>query len=227
MGEVLAVKVWAVKSGILTLVAALALVGCGSDKGATGNFTDIRKALTPKFGKEVPAPAPAVTRASITATGAPLIRASIPARGAVAYLGVRATKGDIITWQTTDRTSVVLQRGMVLETRGLGDELMSARVPSAGQIAMGTGSFNREYYYLDGSDQQIRWDYACTWEVTGNETIQIIGLAYDTKLVTETCRGAEGRITNQYWVESGGKIRQSVQWISKGVGYMKLESLIE
>jgi Group 4 capsule polysaccharide lipoprotein gfcB, YjbF len=222
MGEVLAVK-----SVILILVTALALAACGSDKAATGNFTDIRKAFTPKFGKAVPAPAPAVTRESITATGAPLIRASIAARGAVAYLGVRATKGDVITWQTTDRTSVVLQRGMLLETRGLGDELMSARVPSAGQIAAGTGSFQRAYYYLDGADQQIRWDYACTWEMTGNETIQIIGLAYDTRVVTETCRGAQGRITNQYWVESGGKIRQSVQWVSKGVGYMKLESLIE
>ena len=222
MGEVLAVK-----SVILTVVATLALAGCGSDKGATGNFTDIRKAFTPKFGKEAPAPAPAVTRESITATGVPLIRASIPARGAVAYLGVRATKGDIITWQTTDRTSVVLQRGMMLETRGLGDELMSARVPSAGQIAAGTGSFDRQYFYLNGADEQIRWDYACTWEVTGTQTIQIIGLAYDTRVVTETCKGAQGRITNQYWVESGGKIRQSEQWVSKGVGYMKLESLIE
>jgi Group 4 capsule polysaccharide lipoprotein gfcB, YjbF len=222
MGEVLAVK-----SVILTLMAALALAGCGSDKGATGNFTDIRKALTPKFGKDAPAGVPAVTRESITAAGVPLIRASIPVRGAVAYLGVRATKGDIITWQTTDRTSVVLQRGMVLETRGLGDELMSARVPGAAQIAAGTGSFQRQYFYLNGTDEQIRWDYACTWEVTGNERIEIIGLAYDTRVVTETCRGAEGRITNQYWVESGGKIRQSVQWISQGVGYMKLESLIE
>jgi hypothetical protein len=142
-------------------------------------------------------------------------------------LGVRATKGDIITWQTTDRTSVVLQRGMVLETRGLGDELMSARVPGAAQIAAGTGSFQRQYFYLNGTDEQVQWDYACTWEVTGNERIEIIGLAYDTRVVTETCRGAEGRITNQYWVESGGKIRQSVQWISQGVGYMKLESLIE
>lgn len=222
MGEVLAVK-----SVILTLVAALALAGCGSDKNATGNFTDIRKAVTSKFGKTTPTPAPVVTRESINATGVPLIRVSLPAREAVAYLGVRAAKGDVVTWQTVDRTSVVLQRGMLLETRGLGDELMSARVPSAGQIAAGTGSFQRQYFYLDGSDAQIRWDYSCTWEVTGNERIEIIGLAYDTTLVTESCRGAEGRITNQYWVESGGKIRQSVQWVSKGVGYMKLEGLIE
>jgi Group 4 capsule polysaccharide lipoprotein gfcB, YjbF len=122
---------------------------------------------------------------------------------------------------------VVLQRGMVLETRGLGDELMSARVPPAALVASGTGSFQREYYYLDGADQDIRWDYDCTFATTGHETIEIIGLAYDTRIVTETCRGAEGRITNQYWVESGGKIRQSLQWISKGVGYMKLESVIE
>ncbi len=222
MGEVLAVK-----SYILAVMAALALAGCGSDKNATGNFTEIRKALTPKFGKVVPTPAPAVTRASIEAIGVPLIRASIPVRGAVAYLGVRATKGDVITWQTTDRTSVVLQRGMLLETRGLGDELMSARVPTAAQAASGTGSFQRTYFYLDGADQEIRWDYACTFESTGNETIEIIGLSYATRVVTETCRGAQGRITNQYWVESGGKIRQSVQWVSKGVGYMKLESLIE
>jgi Group 4 capsule polysaccharide lipoprotein gfcB, YjbF len=224
MGEVLAVK-----SFVLAVLAALTLASCGSDKGATGNFTEIRKALTPKFGKATAAatPAPEVTRAAVEAAGAPALRASIPSRGAVAFLGVRATKGDIITWQTTDRTSVVLQRGMVLETRGLGDELMSARVPPAALVASGTGSFQREYYYLDGADQDIRWDYDCTFATTGRETIEIIGLAYDTRLVTETCRGAEGRITNQYWVESGGKIRQSVQWISKGVGYMKLESVIE
>jgi Group 4 capsule polysaccharide lipoprotein gfcB, YjbF len=222
VGEVLAVK-----SVILTLIAALALAGCGSDKGATGNFTDIRKALTPKFGKDAPAAAPAITRESIRALGVPLTKATIPARGTSGFLGVLDTKGDVTTWQTTEREGVVLQRGMLLQSRGLGDDLMSARVPSAGQVVSGTGTFQRQYFYLNGTDEDIVWDYACTFEATGRETIEIVGLAYDTRVVTETCRGAEGLITNQYWVESGGNIRQSVQWISKGVGYMKLESLIE
>jgi hypothetical protein len=222
MGEVLAVK-----SIILAALAALTLASCGSDKGATGNFSEIRKALTPKFGKTAPAAVPAVTRESVAAAGVPVLRVSLPAREAVAYLGVRRVKGDITAWETVDRTSVVVQRGIVLETRGLGDDLMSARVPSAAQVTSGTGTFERTYFYLDGADQEIRWDYTCTFATTGQEPIQIIGLAYDTRIITETCRGAQGRITNQYWVEPGGKIRQSVQWISKGVGYMKLESVIE
>jgi Group 4 capsule polysaccharide lipoprotein gfcB, YjbF len=222
VGEVLAVK-----SVTLTLVAALALAGCGSDETATGNFADIRKALTPEFGKDAPVAAPAITRESIRQLGVPLVRASIPARGSVGFMGVLDTKGDIVTWQTTSRDGVVMQRGMVLQSRGLGDDLMSARVPSAAQVAQGAGSFARQYIYLNGADQEVKWNYACTFEQTGSETIEIVGLAYATRLVTETCDGSEGRITNQYWIEPGGSIRQSVQWISKGVGYMKLESLIE
>lgn len=222
MGEVLAVK-----TTFLVILAAIALAGCGSDKIATGTFTDVRTALTPKFGKEAAAAVPAVSRDSIRQLAVPLMKGSIPARGSVGYMGVLDTKGDIVTWQTTSRDGVVLQRGMVLQSRGLGDDLMSARVPSAGQVVSGSGSFNRQYIYLDGADQEVRWDYTCTFEQSGSETIEVVGLAYATRVVTETCNGVQGRITNQYWVESGGNIRQSVQWISKGVGYMKLESLIE
>jgi hypothetical protein len=142
-------------------------------------------------------------------------------------MGVLDAKGDTVTWQTTGRDGVVLRRGVVLQSRGLGDDLMSARVPSAAQISQGSGTFARQYFYLDGADQEIRWDYACTFAASGAETIEIVGLAYATRLVTETCQGAQGVITNQYWFESGGNLRQSVQWISKGVGYMKLGSLIE
>jgi len=222
MGEVLAVK-----SVILALIAAIALTACGSDKSATGNFTDIRNVLTPKFGKSAAVAAPPITRDAVRQLGVPLMQGTVLARDTVGYMGVLDTKGDIVTWQTTGRDGVVLQRGVVLQSRGLGDDLMSARAPSAGQIAQGSGTFQRQYFYLNGADQEIRWDYACTFAPSGNETVAIVGLAYATQKVTETCQGAQGVITNQYWFESGGNLRQSVQWISKGVGYMKLQSLIE
>lgn len=222
MGEVLAVR-----NVILTIAAVLALGACGNDEGATSNFNDIRKALSPKLNQDAAVANAPITRDAIRQLGVPLMRGTVPARGTVGFMGVLDTKGDIVNWQTTGRDGVVLQRGVLLQSRGLGDDLMSARAPSAGQIIQGSGTFQRQYIYLDGADQEVRWDYACSFAPAGPETIQIVGLAYATQRVTETCRGAPGVITNQYWIESGGNIRQSVQWISKGVGYMKLESLIE
>jgi hypothetical protein len=210
------------------LLSAAALAACGNDTESTSAFKDVKTfAASAVKGKKDGAKKEdaGLTRAALDAAGVPSIRASIKNRGAVALLGVRVNRGDLVTWETSDGSAITLRQGLLIETRGLGADLMSAAVPSPAQLVSPGGTHTRVHYYLDGEDNTIRRDYSCEMSLVGPETIEIVERSYATIHVTETCRSAAGKITNQYWFESNGNIRQSLQWVSRGVGYLKLEEL--
>lgn len=225
MGPVLAM----IRNRVLCAATVL-LVACGSDKDAMGGLQQVRSVVggVIGLGKGKSAPAVAeVTRAQITALGAPQIRIKVPARNGVAFLGIRSTSGRIVTWQTSDGISLTLRDGILLETRGFGEDLMSAQVPAAAQISTSTGPTARAAFYLDGADRTIRHDFACTLAPGGPAVIEVLERTYDTRRVTETCTGPTASFTNQYWFEASGKLRKSTQWVSRTVGFLELEMLVD
>lgn len=213
---------------VFALVSAALLSACGNDTESTGAFTDIKNfasaAVKGRKAGEAKAEAP-LTRAALDSAGARTVRVSIKNRDAVALLGLRVDRGDVVTWETSDGSAVTLRQGVLIETRGLGADLMSAQVPTPAQLVQPGGTHARVHYYIDGEDRTVRRDYTCEMSLVGQETIEIVERTYPTIHVNETCRSAAGKITNQYWFESTGRIRQSVQWVSQGVGYLKLEEL--
>ena len=70
--------------------------------------------------------------------------------------------------------------------------------------------------------------YDCVTSTVGIERIEVLGRAYGTTHLTETCTRSSGggKVTNEFWIE-GAAIRQSRQWVSGGLGYIDFARVID
>lgn len=203
----------ALKSVIAALACFAVLTGCG-----------MLQKLTPRAGGEL-APIGRVSRADIEKSGQPVMRLKVPSRGIDTFLTIRDRRGDVVNWFSADGMLFTFRGDVLIETRGLGADLMSSAAPGAGQIA-GGGPYRRAYFFVDDDDQTGRRDYTCRTGTEGSEQLVIYGRAHATRKVSETCEREVGRITNHYWLE-GGKIRKSREWISPGIGQIEFERVVD
>jgi len=231
MGKVLAMS----RAG-LALAAGLVLAGCGNDPGATGGeaFLAAGRVLTEQVRALRPgaAGAPPVSRAAIGDFPDPLLHARIPGRGAEALLGVIAQSGETVTWATPDQITLTLKDGMVVATRGLGDDLMSAQVPDVAVLAAaGAGRALRRHFHIAGDEGRRREDFHCEIALLGPETIEVLERRHETLHLTETCADpatpATPAFVNEHWIEPGGLMRRSRQWIGAGIGRIELQRVVD
>lgn len=218
----------------LAVVALLA--GCGSEKqgpnpvvAAIGGMakSGMEKVNGKKAGEKPAgnAVSPAERRAKLEAAGKPLLRVRSEVLDQTSLMTIADAKGDVITWKTQDGATFSQRGGVLIQTRGLGSDLMSADAPSVGQLRSGA-SYQRIYYFLGPDDQGTRRTYDCTASVAGQDSIEIMARSYATTHVTEVCERSPGKVTNEYWIE-GGSIRKSRQWVSAGIGYVDFERVID
>jgi hypothetical protein len=210
------------------------LASCGSEKyqgsplvqavGAVAKAT-VSKVAAKRSGATAAAPAP-VTRADLEKFGVPILRAVIAARGADALLTISDAKGGIVTWSTTDGTTFTLRNGVLIQTRGLGPDLMSAQAPSFAALQTNGSTHQRIYFLLGPDDRGTRRTYDCTVSVGGKEKVEIFGRSHTTTRVTETCVRPQDTISNEYWIE-GQVIRKSRQLVSGGAGFIDFEQVVD
>jgi Group 4 capsule polysaccharide lipoprotein gfcB, YjbF len=236
MGQGLALKAVKMRAAVAVLAVA-ALAACGNDKSeptpigmavgslakATVGRVAARRAAA--AGGTTVAAAP-TTRADIEKYGIPILRAVIPARSADALLTISDAKGGFVTWATTDGSSFTLRDGVLIQTRGLGPDLMSAQAPSAAALRTGGGTHQRIYFFLGEDDQPTRRTYDCTVTANGTEQIEIYARAHTVAKFTETCARPQGSITNTFWFD-GAEIRKSKQLASGGLGYIDFERVVD
>lgn len=214
------------------LIIVAMMVACGNEKSGPGPVAvavgAVAKATLGRVtGKRAAEAAPApVTRADIEKYGIPILRAVIPSRGADALLTIGDSKGEVITWTTTDGTTFTQRNGVLIQTRGLGPDLMSAQAPSVGQLLQDAGTHQRVYFFLGGDDQGTRRTYDCTVSLVGKENIEIFAKTHNVTHVTETCTRPQGRIENEFWIE-GATVRKSRQWTSGGAGFIDFERVVD
>lgn len=216
------------------VIAMAMLASCGSEKyqgtplmqavGAVAKAT-VGKVTAKRTGATAAAPAK-VTRADLEKFGVPILRAVIAARGADALLTMTDAKGGIITWSTTDGTTFTLRNGVLIQTRGLGPDLMSAKAPSLAALRTDGGTHQRIYFLLGADDRSTRRTYECSVSVGGKEVIEIFGRSHTTIHVTETCARPQDTIANDYWIE-GSVIRKSRQLASGGAGFIDFEQVVD
>jgi hypothetical protein len=189
----------------------------------------VAKAKAKKSGGQAVAAKPATPaelRAQLDAAGKPVLLATSQTLGQTSFLGVSDAKGDVITWKTPDGATFSQRNGVLIQTRGLGADLMSAEAPSVGQLLQAGSSYRRIYYFLGDDDQGTRRTYDCTTTIVGKETIEVLGRSHNATHVTETCERPLGKLTNDYWIE-GQSIRQSRQWVSGRIGSVDFQRVID
>jgi len=125
-----------------------------------------------------------------------------------------------------DGITLSLRDGVLIATRGLGDDLMSADV--AGDLAMLRGAGANDYYphirsYLDGEDQTVFRGHQCRRTGLARATIRIGGAAPAARRIETHCTSPQDAFTNIYWLDGTGGVIKSRQWISPMIGYMETE----
>jgi hypothetical protein len=212
-------------AAVLGLSVVAMAAGCSNDRETGAGWAAAGGALKAAFAaRSAPPPSgpPPLTAAQVDETPMPLLLLTVQSdnRGAVLYR--TSTNSGTETFSTADKITVTLRDGVLISTRGLVPDLMSAAVPSARQIAQGQGSHRRSYQVLDGLDQTVSRVFDCSLSRGGSETLTIAGRSHATRIVEEACTSPEGSINNGFWIDGRGKIRQSTQSTGTSVGFLRL-----
>lgn len=226
---------------VLCLAAGLAVAACtnrGDDSGATIQTLEALRGIGAGVisGDATPAPPP-VTRAVLNTLEGEFLEAEIERSGARAYLFVSAERtgaaagdegGRLLVWRSENDVSLTLRDGVLVATRGLGEDMVSAsggpaltavRAKRAGQ-----GGKRQVYSALD--NKPVEMNFACAVDDLGETTIVIVERRHPTRHLRETCELKGGTIVNDYWVDSrGATVWQSRQWSGPNIGYVTMRQL--
>lgn len=215
--------------GASALMLAAVLAGCGSSGGQQAGGWDALAGLVREgaIAGRQPAAAPmtglpAITPEQVATAGVPLLLVTVEQRGIGTALALINTNAGTATYATRDLTTVTLRDGVLIATRGLGADVMSAQAPAAARIAAAQGTHRRSYQFLADDDRTLTQDFVCTLRPIGGETPVIAGRSWPSRVVAESCEGATGRFENRYWIDRSGKIRQSRQWAGTVAGMLHI-----
>ena len=202
----------------LTLTALLA--GCGNDPAQTGLLGQFRQLAASRLGPSAPPPSAAQIRANITPElraqlGNPTLMIGTLENPPLASLliGVQ-NNGTVTTFSTPDGVTFALERGVLVATRGLGFDLMSAdAAQTRAALAAGGGSGAvRVHRYLDGENQTVIRSFVCDIARTAPGALR------------ERCYGDGLQFDNSYRIGARGGIIASRQWIGPDRGHVVLET---
>lgn len=117
-------------------------------------------------------------------------------------------------WLARNAVMFSMQQGMLVATRGLGNDLMAADASESAALihARQPGQAHRFYASLSGENDIQHHSYVCDIAVVQPYDLDLFTRVVPTSYMTETCYAPEGAFTNYYWVgRSDGRIWQSRQ----------------
>lgn len=148
---------------------------------------------------------------------APQILVTLPSRGTSFKMALLDKDGDVSIWAAENGSQLFLRNGVLIGTRGLGRDVMSASVPKMADI-LAMKPHSRTYFDLDGTDTTIRYDFTCAVTVAPPGA-DLPG----TKHLIEACVHPSGTLLNEFWLKPTGVAQKSSQWVTTGVGYAVIE----
>lgn len=212
-------------TGRAAALAALALLAaCGSKSmDGPGLGTSLRAAATEIAGRSLgrgqaaPAAAPEspeqMAATALKVNPGPLVLAGFEGIGRTQVLAMTGDNRGMRTYMTENQEALILRQGLLVATRGLGNDLNTAEVGTEGLIrAQRAGSAQRMMRYIEGDGREHALPLDCTVTPSGGGR------------VTETCVNGQLRVQNNYLV-SGGAISVSRQWIGQRLGYVTIQTI--
>jgi len=187
-------------------------------------------ALATACAKKKPVPARDVlTRPLLDSVSGPMMLTEFEAKNVSVTMRPRSVNGPVTTWYSSDQVSLSFKSGVLIATRGLGDDLMSSDY--SGTLRMLSGQMGDRIYerfetYLDGEYQSQFRSFRCRRTASRREVIQIFEHNHTTIRTEETCISPGLEYTNIYWRGSDGIMWKSQQWISPSINYLVTERLL-
>lgn len=201
------------------LFLAFALVACGPKAENTGISRAVELALSGRAAQ------PEQVDPETWLNGAEGVLMAIPTTGWGGLLKRIGQNGDRVTWAGMDERSVTTQSGIVVATRGMGFDLYAADVDgTVAALAGGPTEYQRRFELLEGDDDIARAELNCTFERVGVEAVTLATGQYTAVRFKEVCLNDLIGFENAYWVQEGGKMVQSQQWISPNLTHLTTQS---
>lgn len=220
----------------VALGAILALLtGCGSDTSKTENMRIAGGVAKGVFGLLKPGggakPAAGIGQEDLAASAlrsnaGPLLLATIEARGTTTVLGMIGENGNMRTYATPNQQSLIFRNGILVGTRGLGHDMMSAETGNLRALLVsGGGKTNRVQRYLDGEGVERPLPLSCTVTPGEAKSYSFAGTAWSGRQMIERCQSGGLTIENHYLVTASGQIALSRQWIGPSLGHVTVQTL--
>ncbi|NRP13428.1 hypothetical protein XMD517_002211 [Aliiroseovarius sp. xm-d-517] len=217
MGKVLEMKLTHF-SRLLSLLV-LVLTACSSDPQQQALMAGIWQRNT------LPDPNPEFV--ALAKTGAPAYVVSVENRpGAYAqFLRQQVNIRGEETWISGDGVSLGMKEGLVLATRGLGGDLMSADISRLLPAILSRRDTVTELYlsHLNANDETSFSTFRCRLSNRGARSVDLGPYVAQTDLMVADCTNGNTTLKNLYWLDrQRGGIVQSRQWISPHTGSLAL-----
>lgn len=205
------------------LILAVALSGCGGagteDPSSRTADVRVRSADGPAMRTGLRA---RLTPAVLEKLGEPVLYTRLLAQGTEAGLLAAGRNGDVTTWLSQDKIALALRDGLVISTRGLGADLMSADVAEPLEALRGARRRAvRIHRYIDGERQLVPRSFVCSYTARAPSHGERAG----GRVVVEHCKSVGLAFENRYWMTAGGAIWKSRQWLGPDTGHIALELL--
>lgn len=226
---------------ILALMPVLMLAGCsGGDEVPSLELQLIRTSQTIIAARLAPeVDRPALTRAALNTVEGAFIEVTLERRDQLAYLHVNASRrdgdpGQIVVWRSDDNITLAMRNGVLIATRGLGNDVLSVNAQVSGDTPGPARGGEKAFHIRDRENKSLYLPLVCDLADLGPETIEIVETRYATHHLRETCEGGvaggdagrPGQVVNDYWVDArAGLVWQSRQWAGPGIGYLRVRRL--
>lgn len=222
---------------VLAVLMPLILAGCSGNNGGSANAPTLylqildagKQTIAAKTAPKVERPP--LTRAALNTLEGSYLEVTLERANLLAYLHVNLERrddspGKITVWRTDDNITLAMRNGMLIATRGLGGDILSASALASGD-APGPASSGERVLYIRGLDnKEIRLPLACERVDLGPDPVVIVERKHPARHLQERCDGGGGTVVNDYWVDSGaGLVWQSRQWAGPDIGYLRTRRL--
>ncbi len=227
------------RATVLTMICGLGLAACTGGNEITPATNQVFEAgrqniIRRTTPQEERAP---LTRAALGTVQVAALEVIIEHTDTLAYVFLDKTlrdssPGQIQVWRSQDGAQISTRNGIIINTRGLGGDVMSATVPVTGTGAGPSHSGSQVLQIRAGAEKVWPATLTCDLVDMGPETLEIVELKYATRHLRQVCEAraneTEGVVVNDYWVDSGrGIVWKSRQWAGPQLGYIRLRRLVE
>lgn len=225
------------------LCGVAGLAACGSDRQETELSkvaVDVLKKASGRITSKVapggkaataqpaaPADPNALISKALSATDGPIAIVVRLDTKAVLAMNPVGQNGDHVTWGSAPGQGITYNRGVLSNTRGFGEDLMSSRIDQAvaAITSRNDADYTRYHYYLGDLGQTAELRLNCSLRRSGTEKVAIGEIDETAVILKESCRKGQIAFTNIYWVDDAGHVLKSSQWVGQRIGSLAIQNL--
>lgn len=210
---------WTCRTLGVTALTALAACGSGSSTGpGLGDaLRETARGLTQRGNGGAAPAAPtdpqAMAAEALQVNPGPLIMVGLESQGTTQVMALTGENQGKRTYMTESMEGMILRDGLVLGTRGLGND-MSVTEAGTEPLIRGnrSGSAQRIIRVWNGEGLEQPIAFSCTVAPEGGRSV-------------ERCSAGAVTFENRYLVGPGGSLPVSRQWLGPGLGYVTVQVL--